>query len=545
MESETDSQRVTLDKERLIMIDDPVTFEVLKNSMISYAREMSLSLQRTAFSPNIKERRDCSSAIFDSRGNLVAQSKDIPVHLGAMPLSVKSCIDQLGSSLSDGEMVLHNDPFTGGSHLPDLTLVAPIFDGNNVAAYVANRAHHADVGGVSPGSMPGMAESIDDEGILISPRVVVEAQKINRNAISDLMKTTRTPDERLGDLSAQLAANIVGRRRLNELAREVSWSRLDLLFEQLQSYSESLMQKALSEFGNGVGCFTDYMDSDGMGQWNIPISVEVKFDGSTVGVDFRGTSEQVEGNINCPFASTISAVYFVFIALFGGHIPTNEGCWKPIKVTVPKNSLLNPEYPAAVSAGNVETTQRIVDTVMGAISRISLDIVPAASQGTMNNLTIGGIDSGKQKPFSFYETLGGGVGARKGENGASGIHSHMTNTLNTPIESLESEYPLRVLEYSIRRNSGGNGMWAGGDGLVREIEVLGEDCTISIQSERRHRAPWGLAGGKNGACGGNFLTFEGNTHILQSKTTIRIPAGTIVRIETPGGGGWGLDSSRT
>jgi N-methylhydantoinase B len=545
MESKANRDRITLDKEGLMTIEDPVTFEVLKNSMISYAREMSLSLQRTAFSPNIKERRDCSCAIFDSKGNLIAQSKDIPVHLGAMPLSVKSCIDRLGSGLSDGEMVLHNDPFTGGSHLPDLTLVAPVFDEDNIVAYVANRAHHADVGGVSPGSMPGMAESIEDEGVLISPRVIVRAQEIERDAISDLLESTMTPEERMGDLSAQLAANIIGRRRLNDLAREVGWSRLDLLFEQLQSYSEDLMDKALSKFGDGTGIFTDYMDSDGMGQWNIPISIEIKFGGAGVVVDFKGTSRQVEGNVNCPYASTISAVYFVFIALFGRHIPTNEGCWKPIKVKVPKKSLLNPEYPAAVSAGNVETTQRIVDTVIGAISRISPDIAPAASQGTMNNLTIGGRNPINQKPFSFYETLGGGVGASKGRNGASAIHSHMTNTLNTPIESLESEYPLRVLEYSIRQKSGGNGKWAGGDGLVREIEILGEDCTISIQSERRHKAPWGVAGGNDGARGRNFLTFEGDVHVLQCKTSIRVPAGTIVRIETPGGGGWGLDPSIT
>lgn len=523
----------------MIMIEDPITFEVLKNALISSAREMSQALRRTAFSPNIKERRDCSCAVFDGDGNLVAQSKDIPVHLGAMPLSVKSCIDTLGTDLVEGTMALVNDPYSGGSHLPDLTLVAPLFHNGKRVAFVANRAHHADVGGTSPGSMPGLSVSIHEEGTIIKPRIVVCRGQLNRDNIHDLLNDTRTPDERLGDLSAQVAANNVGMKRIIQIAETYGWGILLRTFRDLQTYSAHMMSLALRKFEGKKGVFTDYMESDGAGTWDIPISIEIKIQDGRAKVDFTGTSKEVKGNINCPLASTLSAVYYVFIILFGHDVPTNSGCWSVIDVNIEEGSLLYPTYPSPVSAGNVETSQRIVDATLGALVSIVPGLVPAASQGTMNNLTIGGIDPRTNNPFSFYETIGGGSGASRGMNGASGIHTHMTNTLNTPIESLESEYPLRVNCYSIRRNTGGLGQWSGGDGIIREIEMLAEHSTISIQSERRSLPPWGLDGGLNGKLGVNTIFYEGNEHVLQAKTTIIAPKGSVIRIETPGGGGYG------
>ena len=521
------------------MIEDPVLFEVVKNALISSAREMSYALRRTAFSPNIKERRDCSCAIFDSSGRLVAQSEDIPVHLGAMPMSVKACLEEIGDDLREGTMALVNDPYAGGSHLPDLTLVAPIYFDKELISFVANRAHHADVGGSSPGSMPGLAVSIEEEGVRISPRIIVREGSLDRESIKDLLTETWTPSERIGDLSAQIAANNVGTLRINQVARKHGWNYIIETYKNLRNYSAHRMRSVLKNYMNSKSDFIDYMDSDGAGSWQIPIQVSVSIKEEHVDVDFSGTADQVNGNINCPLASTLSSVYYVFISVFGQGIPINEGCWSVIKTNIPKASLLNPEYPSAVSAGNVETSQRIVDVLMGALSSITPELIPAASQGTMNNLTIGGIDSRSGNPFSFYETIGGGEGAGKSVNGNSGIHTHMTNTLNTPIESLETEYPLRVLRYSLRRGSGGTGQWKGGDGIIREIEILAAGSIISIQSERRDLRPWGLKGGESGLNGQNILLFQGRKIMLQSKSTVVVPQGAIIRIETPGGGGFG------
>ncbi|MHA1903526.1 MAG: hydantoinase B/oxoprolinase family protein [Candidatus Thorarchaeota archaeon] len=526
-----------------MMIQDPITFEVIKNTLISCAREMSQALRSTAFSPNIKERRDCSCAVFDSSGRLIAQSKDIPVHLGAMPMSVKACIETIGDDMTSGTMALLNDPYSGGSHLPDLTLVAPVHHNEELVAFVANRAHHADVGGVSPGSMPGMSLSIHEEGVVIKPRIVVRESFLIRSEISDLLSSTLTPTERIGDLSAQMAANNVGVNRLFEAASVHSWSVLQRTFDELRQYSATRMKKALSTFGRKTAEFTDFMDSDGAGNWKIPIHVALRFESGTASINFEGTAKQVEGNINCPLASTLSSVYYVFMALFAKDIPANEGCWSVLDVSVPEGSLLHPRYPSAVSAGNVETTQRIVDTTLGAFAQINPDSIPAASQGTMNNLAIGGIDPRSGKSFSFYETIGGGVGASKELDGVSAIHTHMTNTLNTPIESLESEYPLRVLKYAIRRNSGGDGRWKGGDGIVREIEILADVCSVSIQSERRRSEPWGLMGGKPGKLGVNTLAMDDRRISFEAKSTVDTIYGSIVRIDTPGGGGWGSPTS--
>ena len=521
------------------MIEDPIQFEVIKNALISCAREMSLALRLTAFSPNIKERRDCSCAIFGSDGKLVAQSKDIPVHLGAMPMSVKSCINEFRYEIKNGSMMLVNDPYSGGSHLPDLTLVAPVFIENDLVAFVANRAHHSDVGGIAPGSMPGSSKNIHEEGIVITPRIVCEKFRLNKESIKDLLKATRTPDERMGDLSAQVAANLVGSKRVIEIANKNGLKKVIQTFNDLLNYSKSMMLKAISKYENRSGSFKDYMDDDGAGNNLIPIEAYLSFTSDKVRINFNKSSKQVTGNVNSPLASTLSAVYYVFITIFGKTIPTNEGCWEMLDVNIPSGCLLNPEYPAAVSAGNVETSQRVVDVILGALSQINSDIVPAASQGTMNNITIGGRDPRTGMQYSFYETIGGGAGASKGMNGTSAIHVHMTNTLNTPIEALEAEYPLRVIEYSIRGNSGGKGKWTGGDGIIREIEILSEDTTLSIQSERRKCKPWGVNDGCPGEEGRNVL-FEGKTQIqLDSKLTRSVKYGSRIRIYTPGGAGWG------
>jgi len=387
--------------------------------------------------------------------------------------------------------------------------------------------------------MPGLSITIQEEGTLIKPRIVVREGKLDRMAVADLLSETRTPDERLGDLSAQVAANNVGMQRIAQVAENYGWDSLLVTFGDLQQYSAQMMSSALRKFEGKHGKSIDYMESDGAGTWDIPISATIDIKDGSAKVDFTGTSRQVVGNINCPLASTLSAVYYVFIVLFGKDIPTNSGCWSVVDVIVEQGSLLNPTYPSPVSAGNVETSQRIVDVTLGAMASIVPDIVPAASQGTMNNLTIGGVDSRKDTTFSFYETIGGGSGARNGEDGSSGIHTHMTNTLNTPIESLESEYPLLVRRYSINRNTGGRGKWRGGDGIIREIELLADKCTISIQSERRSLHPWGLKTGEDGKTGKNSIFFEGREHPLQAKTTVIAPRGSIIRIETPGGGGYG------
>ncbi|MFW9920422.1 MAG: hydantoinase B/oxoprolinase family protein, partial [Candidatus Thorarchaeota archaeon] len=488
---------------------------------------------------NIKERRDCSCAVFDDEGQLVAQSKDIPVHLGAMPCSVRACIDELEDDMSEGSMALLNDPYSGGSHLPDLTVVCPVFMADQHVGFVANRAHHADIGGTSPGSMPGLSLDIHEEGIVIPPRLIVKDWKLVTDWIDDILKATRTPEERLGDLASQIAANTVGARRLQSIMKEHGTEGVLKIYHELKQYSMDLMQKAMIPYAGMKGTSRDYMESDGAGSFQIPIVCSISISDRGASITFEGTANQVAGNINCPIASTLSSVYYVFIAVFGKGIPINEGCWSILDTFVPSGSLLNPLYPAAVSAGNVETSQRIVDVVLGCLSKITPEMIPAASQGTMNNLTIGGFDGRFNKPFSFYETIGGGSGGIKGLDGASGIHTHMTNTLNTPIESLEIEYPLRITRYSLRTGSGGDGRWKGGEGLIREIELLDDDFIVSIQSERRFLRPSGLAGGGDAQVGKNVLTFENQEYVIQSKTTVKALKGSKIRIETPGGGGWG------
>jgi len=521
------------------MTMDPVTLEVTRNALAGVAEEAGVALRRTAYSPNIKERVDCSTAIFDPRGDLVAQAEHIPVHLGSMPASVAAALEVFGE-LQPGDQVLLSDPFAGGTHLPDWTLVAPIHAGRELLGFAANRAHHADVGGSVPGSMPAGAMEIFAEGLRIPPVKLRRGDVEDRDVVALLLANTRTPRERLGDVRAQVGANHLAAERLRELADALG---VDLLFEAMgavQDHAERATRAAIAAIRNGTYVFEDVMDDDGAGSEDVAIRAAVTVHGDSLLIDFEGTSPQVRGSINAPFAVTVSCCAYALRALTDPEIPANAGSYRPLEVRAPKGSLLNPEPPAAVAAGNVETSQRIVDVVLGAMAQALPDRVPAASQGTMNNVLIGGFDERTGRPFTYYETVAGGQGARPHADGMSGVHTHMTNTLNTPVEAFEMAYPLRVVEYRLRDGSGGRGRHRGGDRITRAIEVLAERVTVSLLTERRRHPPWGLAGGEAGAPGRNSLLLHaGDPRPLPSKATFEATRGEVIVVETPGGGGFG------
>ncbi|MCW8860037.1 MAG: hydantoinase B/oxoprolinase family protein, partial [Deltaproteobacteria bacterium] len=503
------------------------------------AEEMGVTLNRTAFSPNIKERRDFSCAIFGHSGDMIAQAAHIPVHLGSMPLSVKAAIDNC--SMQDGDMVMLNNPFQGGTHLPDITLVAPVYTGDEEPSfYVANRAHHADVGGMTSGSMP-LSTTIYQEGIIISPVKIVENGEIDRKLMNFLLTNVRTPMEREGDFAAQIMANLTGAGRSRELIEKYGLDMVNLYADSLNDYSEKVTRSAIARIPDGCYEFEDFMDSDGISAEKIKIAVRLEIEGDEALLHFSGCDPQVSGSINAVYAITLSAVLYVFRSLVEEDIPTNAGCLRPLKVITHKGSIIDANFPAAVAGGNVETSQRIVDVVLGALAKALPDIVPAAGQGTMNNTTIGGMDERTGRPFAYYETLAGGVGGTARNHGESAVHSHMTNTLNTPIEALEYSYPFQVTEYSIRKNSGGKGRFNGGDGLIREIRLL-SDAEVTVLSERRVLAPYGLFGGGSGKVGENLILRNGQKQQMPGKFSERLAKGDIIRIETPGGGGYGPSS---
>jgi N-methylhydantoinase B len=519
---------------------DPVTLEVTRNALVGVAEEAGVALRRTAYSPNIKERVDCSTALFDPAGELVAQAEHIPVHLGSMPASLAAALEAF-PSLAPGDQVLVSDPFAGGTHLPDWTLVAPVHtEPGEVLGYVANRAHHADVGGAAPGSMPAGATEIFQEGLRIPPVRVIRDGREDRDIVSLLLANSRTPRERLGDLRAQEGANHLATARLLELAGRLGQDLLAEAMKETKAHAERAMRAAIAEIPDGGYRFTDVLDGDGVTEEDIPISVEVLVLGDQIVFDFAGTAPQQHGSVNAPLAVTLSSSYFVLRAVTDPEIPANAGAHRPLEVRVPHRSLLNAESPAAVAAGNVETSQRIVDVLLGAFAQAVVERVPAASQGTMNNLLLGGVDPRTGMPFSYYETIAGGQGARPGKDGMSGVHTHMTNTLNTPIEAFEMAYPLRVLEYRLRDGSGGAGRWRGGDGVRRAIQVLGERASVSLLTERRRHAPWGLGGGGDGEPGRNAIARpDGSERELPPKAGAEIAEGDVVIVETPGGGGYG------
>ena len=515
---------------------NPILLEVFKNRFSSISEEMGVTLNRTAFSPNIKERRDFSCAVFNKEGGMIAQAAHIPVHLGSMPLSVKSAIESL--AFKDGDMVILNDPFKGGTHLPDITIVAPVFSGDkDPAFYVANRAHHADVGGMTSGSMP-LANSIFQEGIIIPPLKICEGGKIDDKVMGFFLNNVRTPVEREGDFSAQIMANITGVRRTHELIDRYGFEMVDFYAKNLIDYAERITRKTIEGIPDGRYEFEDFMDDDGLGNKRIKIKVVLTVKGDETILDFSDSHKQVNGSINAVYAITLSAVLYVFRCLMEEEIPTNAGCLRPITIVTKKGSVVDASFPAAVAGGNVETSQRIVDVILGALFKAVPEKIPAASQGTMNNITIGGIDERNGQPFAYYETLGGGMGATANGDGESAVHSHMTNTLNTPVEALEYSYPFLVTEYSIRRDSGGEGRFHGGDGIVREIRLL-SDGEVTVLSERREISPYGLAGGEPGRVGRNIVIKGEKVSERTGKFYERLEKGDIVRIETPGGGGYG------
>lgn len=537
---------------------DPIRLEVFNHLFSAIADEMGVVLRKASYSPNIKERRDYSCALFDWRGNLIAQAAHIPVHLGSMPLAVQSVIkkfaqekairaDSDSSRISLGDMFILNDPFLGGTHLPDITLVSPVFinlgskvtvdSSYELIGYVASRAHHADIGGMSPGSMP-VAKEIYQEGLIIPPLKLLSKGEINQSVWDILLANVRTPEERAGDLWAQIAANNLGSRRMIELTNRYSLDQIEQAMRELLAYTERMTRAFLEELPDGKYSFNDFLDDDGITSSPVEIKVTITIDHDEAVVDFTGTSSQKEGSINAVFAITLSAVYFVFRSLLGIDIPDNTGVLIPIKVIAPTGTIVNAVSPAPVAGGNVETSQRIVDVLLGALAQACPDRIPAASQGTMNNITVGGWDRLRNKPFTYYETIAGGVGARPTSDGPSGVHSHMTNTLNTPIEALEYEYPLRIRCYEIRYGSGGKGQHNGGDGLIRELEVLTES-QLTLLTERRRFPPYGLAGGQAGKTGMNILIRDGQVVRLPGKGNFELKKNDILRIETPGGGGFG------
>jgi N-methylhydantoinase B len=513
---------------------NPILLEVFKNRFASISEEMGVTLNRTAFSPNIKERRDFSCAIFNKNGEMVAQAAHIPVHLGSMPLSVQSAIT--GFSFQEGDMVMLNDPFKGGTHLPDITIVAPVFiEGGTLEFFVANRAHHADVGGMTSGSMP-LSTSLFQEGIIIPPLKIVERGEIDRKIMDFFLNNVRTPVEREGDFAAQIMANITGVRRIKELVGKYGLETIQLYADGLMDYAERVTRQTIAAIPDGLYEFEDVLDDDGMERRDIRIKVKLEIKGDGAILDFSESDQQVRGSVNAVHAITLSAVLYVFRTLVEQDIPTNAGAARPIKVITRKGTITDARFPAAVAGGNVETSQRVVDVVLGAIARALPDRIPAASQGTMNNITIGGMDGGR--PFAYYETLAGGMGASARGPGESAVHSHMTNTLNTPIEALEFSYPFQVTEYSVRKDSGGRGRFTGGDGLVREIRLLA-DAEVTSLSERRRHAPYGMNGGEPGSPGRNVLIRNGCAEERPGKFSEWMKKDDIIRIETPGGGGYG------
>ena len=530
---------------------DAAELEIFKNLFHSVAEEMGAALCRSAFSPNIKERRDYSCAVFDGQGRVVAMGDHMPVHLGSMPMSVAAAVQTL--KLSRGDIAMLNDPYAGGTHLPDITLVMPVWVAGQRRPlfYVANRAHHADVGGARPASM-GLSEEIYQEGLRIPPVTLARGGKLDRNVLALLLANVRTPAEREGDLAAQVAACMLGERRLRELAEKYGLRRTEFYLEALQRYAERLMRAALRRIPEGRYEAEDCLDDDGYGSGPIHLRVAIGLSGrrgaERAVIDFAGSSSACRGSVNAVLAITVSAVFYVFRCLLGEEVPACAGLMAPIEVRAPQGSVLNAQAPAAVAAGNVETSQRIVDVLLRALAQALPERIPAASSGTMNNVSFGGTHPGGG-PFAYYETIAGGMGARPSADGLDGVHTHMTNSLNTPIEAFESAYPVRVRRYGLRRGSGGRGRWRGGDGVIREIEFLTE-VRGSILSDRRRTAPYGLAGGEPGRPGRNLLLSTaakaggGWRRQLASKASFEAGPGIILRIETPGGGGWGPGKAR-
>jgi N-methylhydantoinase B len=509
---------------------DPVTLSVLASALSGIAEEMGAVLIRGSYSSNIKERRDCSTALFDAKGNMVAQAEHIPVHLGAMPEAVAAI---MGRDPEPGDVFAINDPYSGGTHLPDITLVSPVSPGEagEILGYAVTRAHHSDVGGMRPGSMPSDSREIFQEGVIIPPVRLVRGGEYVEDVLNLLLANVRTPGLRRGDLRAQIAANNIAEERMGELIERRGKEVVLTAFEEVVSYAERRAREAVRELPDGVHEAEDFMEGDGITDEDIPIKATVEIRDDSITIDFEGTAEGVRGNINCPLPVTRSACYFALRVLLPKDIPANAGTYAPLEIRVPEGSLVNVSYPAAVVAGNVETSNRIADTVLAAFSGFAPEKIPAQGQGTMNNTIIGGSGDGG---WTYYETIGGGQGASKNGPGPSGVHVGMSNTLNTPVEAFELEYPMRVERYELIYGSGGEGAQRGGDGIERSVKVLGP-ASLSLLTDRRRHPPRGAEGGEPGKVGQNLL----NDEELPPKVGRDLKEGDVVTVRTPGGGGYG------
>lgn len=510
---------------------DAISLSIFANRIDAICSEMGAALQKSAFSPNIRDRLDYSCAIFDLAGMLCAQAAHIPVHLGSMAFAMADVVSTI--DWSDGDMVVLNDPYKGGTHLPDVTLIAPLFIDEKLIGYVANRAHHADIGSETPGSMP-LSSTLSEEGMIIEPSLIVNRGELDEKYFSRLMQPMRNVQESSGDFIAQIAANRRGLIRLAGLIDKMGLSSYLSSLDSLNDYAATLAKNSLAGIEEGEYLFEDKLDDDGQGHEDILIKVAVRFDEGNITVDFAGTAKQVAGNINCPLSVTAAAVYYVFRCLMPAQTPACAGSFRHIRILAPQGSLVNASFPAAVAAGNVETSTRIVDVVLGALAIAIPGRIPAASHGSMNNLAMGSAGDTLHSPWDYYETIGGGMGASAVSDGQDAVQTHMTNTLNTPIESLEMKYPLRITRYQLRQDSSGEGEHKGGEGLIREYEFLAP-AQVTILSERRRHQPWGLAAGGNAKVGVNAL----NGKRLSAKQSLHVQAGDVICIKTPGGGGYG------
>jgi len=531
---------------------DPVTLEVLRNACVAVAEEMNATLVRTSYSPNIKDRRDCSCALFDVVGEgadataeMISQAENIPVHLGAMPYSVAAAIEAFPpGELEDGDAILLNDPFHGGAHLPDMTLVTPVFVGGELVAVAANRAHHADVGGGRAGSVAADSTEIYQEGLRVPPVKLYDGGDPVEDVFDLLLTNVRTPDERRGDFRAQRAANRTAVERVRELATRHGLDTLRAATTEIKAYAERRMRAEIEALPDGTVSFEDRLDDDGQGTGDIRIAVAVTVDDDELVVDFEGTSEQVPGAINAPLAVTASATYYAVRCVTDPDVPPNAGTYRPVEIRAPEGTVINAQPPAAVVGGNLEISQRATDALLGAFGEEAPERSVAAAQGTMNSVTFGGTNR-EGDPFAFYETVGGGYGGRTGADGMDGVHAHMSNTLNTPAEVLETVYPVRVQRYELRPDTGGAGEFRGGLGLRRDIEVLTDGVAFSLLADRRRHPPYGLAGGEAGATGEDYLARPGIDPVtIAGKSTHELDAGDVVSVRTPGGGGYGDPTDR-
>ena len=509
---------------------DNIELSLFSSRIASVCDEMGAVLQRVAFSPNIKDRLDFSCAIFDADGGLCAQAAHIPVHLGSMAYAMADIIDAI--DWSPGDMVMMNDPYLGGTHLPDVTVIAPLFIESELVSFVVNRAHHADMGADTPGSMP-VSSTLHEEGVVIAPTKLVVNGQLRQTEFSTLLAKFKNAEESSGDFNAQISANRRGLERLQQLVDSIGVTSYRQGLVTLNQYAAQLARQVIKKIPDGEYQFTDFMDDDGQGEKNICIQLALRVCAGEVEADFSGSHQQVRGNINCPISVVAAAVYYVFRCLMPAQMPACAGAFQSIDIHVPEHCLLNASYPAAVAAGNVETSTRVVDVVMGALAQAEPALIPAASQGSMNNLAMGHAGGGQQSAWNYYETIGGGMGAGQLGDGLSAVQTHMTNTLNTPIEVLETHYPLRVLRYQVRKNSGGQGDHRGGDGIIREYQFLSA-AHFTLLTERRSTQPWAIGQAEAGRAGKNML----NDKSLAAKISSTVSAGDVLRVETPGGGGW-------